>query len=140
MQPFHVLLMLFSILVVIAFVFLLRWEWLYFIKLEKAKSWLIVRIASIPILFITALIILVPVKSISGMEGLAVLYILLFTLAPAFWFFTHWLVGKFVNPPLKAGESALIAVSPIAFGIFMVLIAHQLQSVAWSLLRSVGIS
>lgn len=139
MHPFHVLLMLFAVLSLVAFAFLLRWERRYFLQLGKVSGWLPVRIATLPIALITAALVIIPARSTSGMEGLAVFYALLFTLAPAFWFGAHWLAGKLVRPSLSLGESARIAVSPLALGFVLVMVAHALQSFAWSLLRSMGL-
>jgi hypothetical protein len=83
-------------------------------------------------------LIVIPARSTSGMEGLAVFYILLITVAPVFWFCAHWLVGRFARPPLAFGESAQIAGSPIALGIVLSVVAHALQPIVWQMLRSMG--
>ncbi len=62
------------------------------------------------------------------------------TLAPVFWFGAHWLVGRFGQPPLSSADSALIAGSPLALGLVMSAVAHTLQPIAWSMLRSLGMA
>jgi hypothetical protein len=138
MHPFHALLGIFAVAALLALVFLIRWERHRFLQMGKGGAWLLVRLATIPIALATAALIVIPARSTSGMEGLAVYYILLFTVAPAFWFSAHWLVGRFARPTLRFGESARIAVSPIALGIVLSLVAHALQPIAWQMLRSMG--
>jgi hypothetical protein len=138
MHPFHALLAVFAVAAVLALVFLIRWERRRFHRMGKGGAWLAVRLATIPIALATAALIVVPAGSTSGMEGLAVFYALLFTLAPAFWFGAHWIVGRFARPPLGFGESAQIAGSPIALGIVLGVVAHALQPIAWQVLRSMG--
>jgi len=139
MHPFQVLLVLFAGLSIAAFVVLLRWERARFTRLGKGNAWWVVRLASIPIAAGSAALVLIPASNTRGMEGLAVFYILLLTLAPMFWFGAHWLAGRLAHPRLSGGEAAQIAVSPIALAIVLVLLAHKLQPMAWSLLRSAGL-
>lgn len=138
MHPFHVLLAIFAIASLLVLVLLMRWERRRFLRMGKGGAWLPVRLATIPIALATAALIVVPARSTSGMEGLAVFYALLLAVAPVFWFSAHWLVGRFVRPPLSFGESAQIAGSPLALGIALSWAAHVLQPVAWQMLRSVG--
>ena len=138
MHPFHFLLALFAVLSLVALVFMLRWERRYFFQRGKGAAWLPVRLATIPIALATAAMVILPARGTSGMEGLAVFYILLLVLVPVFWFGAHWMVGKFVRPTLKFGESALIAGSPIALGFALSTAAHTLQPMAWSVLRAMG--
>ncbi len=138
MRPFHILLVLFAILSLGALVLMLRWERRNFIQHGKGGAWLSVRLATIPIALATAALIIIPVRSTSGMEGLAVFYFLLLVIAPVFWFGAHWIVGKFVQPALNFKESVQIAGSPIAFVIVMTIAAHTLQPIAWTILRSMG--
>jgi hypothetical protein len=138
MHPFHILLSLFAVFSLVSLAFLLRWERRYFFKLGKGNAWLPVRLATIPIALATAALIFLPTRSASGMEGLAVFYIFLLTIAPMFWFSAHWIAGKFVKPPLSFGESSQIAGSPIALGVILSAVAHALQPLAWSILRSMG--
>lgn len=138
MQPFQLLIGLFAGLSLVAFVFLLRWERRYFLERGKREAWLPVRLATIPIALITAAAVVIPARGTSGMEGLAVFYILLFTMAPVFWFGAHWIVGKLATPSLAFGESAQIAASPILFCLVLSMVAQTLQQIAWSVLRMAG--
>jgi hypothetical protein len=138
MHPFHALLAVFAVAAVLALVLLIRWERRRFHRVGKGGAWLAVRLATIPIALATAALIVIPARSSSGMEGLAVFYILLITVAPVFWFCAHWLVGRFARPPLAFGESAQIAGSPIALGIVLSVVAHALQPIVWQMLRSMG--
>ena len=140
MHPFHVLLLLFALAALVAFAFLVRWERSRYERMGKARGWRWVRIASIPIAMAAAAIVWIPAQATSGMEGLAVFYGLLLTVAPAFWFAAHWLVGRSASPPLSFGESAAIAGSPLAFGLVAVYVAHALQTPAWLFLRSLGLA
>lgn len=139
MYPFHVLLMLFVLLALVAFAFLIRWERAIFLQKGKGSSWQRVRISTIPIALFAAAIAIIPSLASSGMEGLAVFYGLMLTLVPIFWFGAHWLVGKTATPPLTFQESAFIAGSPIVFGLITVYVAHDLQTPAWKFLRFVGL-
>lgn len=140
MRPFTVLLILYAVLCLVALGFLVRWERRKYLRHGKAGAWLSVRLATIPIAMATAALVYLPARSTSGMEALAVFYILLIIAAPIFWFGSHWLVGRFSNPRLLFSESATIAVSPIVLAIALVLLAHKLQPIAWSMLRSAGIA
>lgn len=136
MHPFHALLSLFALFGLLAFGFLMRWERRYFQRCGKAGAWLLVRLATIPITLATLALVIIPARS--GMEGLALFYVMLLVVAPPFWFGAHWWVGKLARPPLAFGESLQIAGSPILFGLALSAIAHALQPFAWSLLRSAG--
>ncbi len=140
MHPFHALLAVFAVAAVLALVLLIRWERRRFHRVGKGGAWLAVRLATIPIALATAALIVIPARSSSGMEGLAVFYIFLITVAPVFWFCAHWLVGRFARPPLAFGESAQIAGSPIALGVVLGMVAHGLQPIAWQMLRSMGMA
>lgn len=138
MPAFHLLFSAFAVLSAVAFVFVLRWERRYFLQRGKHQAWLPVRLATIPIAAATAVGVIVPTRETSGMEGLAVFYTLLFTLAPLFWFGAHWAVGKLARPSLAFGESAQIAASPILFCLALSVVAQTLQPIAWSVLRMAG--
>lgn len=140
MHPFHVLLILFGVLCLVALVLLLRWESRHYDRLGKHAAWLRVRLATVPIALATAALVIVPARSTSGMEGLAVLYGLLLVIAPIFWFGAHWIVGKFGGSAWSAGESAQVAGSPILLVVMLSAIAHMLQPIAWKLLRAIGLT
>ena len=139
MHAFHIVLVLFAILSLVGFGFLIRWERRQYMARGLAGSWLAVRLSTIPIAFATAALVVIPARSTSGMEGLAVLYLLLFSAAPIVWFGSHWLVGRISRPPMLFADSARVAGSPIVYLITVAMIAHLLQSLAWSLLRSLGV-
>ena len=140
MHPFHIMLMLFAAAALIGFVFVVRWERRQFMLRGLGSAWLKVRLSTIPTALLSAALVVIPARSASGMEGLAVLYILLMTAAPVFWFGSHWAVGRLVKPPLSFGDSARIAGSPIIYALALAMAAHQLQSLAWSLLRQMGLA
>lgn len=139
MHPFHVLLSVFALLALVAFAFMSRWERSKFVAKGKGHGWRRVRISTIPIAIFAAAIAVVPTQAVSGMESLALLYGLLFTVVPIFWFGAHWLVGKSASPPLSFGESAAIAGSPIVFGLAAAYTAHALQTPAWLFLKHLGL-
>lgn len=138
MHPFHMLLTLFIAVSLIGFLIYLRWERRYFGAKGKARGWLVVRVSTLPIAAATAAIVILPAQSTSGMEGLAAFYILLLTIAPVFWFGSHWVVGKLAKPPMAMNESAFIAASPVGFLVAAAMVAHALQPFAWWLLRLAG--
>lgn len=139
MHPFYVLLVIFTLLALVALAFMIRWERNQFIQKGKGRGWSRVRISSIPIAMISAVIAVVPSQAVSGMEGLAVFYGLLLIVVPIFWFVAHWLVGKSTSPTLSFGESAAIAGSPIVFLLIVAYAAHALQTPAWLLLKKLGL-
>ena len=73
------------------------------------------------------------------MEALAIFYLLLLVAAPILWFGVHWAVGRLTRPPLAFADSARIAASPLVYALVLAAIAPTLQSIAWSLLRSLGV-
>lgn len=139
MHPFYVLLALFAALSLVAFFFFMRWERRFFQAKGLGHPWFLVRLSTIPIAIITAALVVLPAQSTAGMEGLAVFYLLLMTAAPVFWFSSHWFVGRLAKPQMTFSASAHIAASPLAFVFVAALVAHRLQTPAWSLLRSMGI-
>ena len=139
MHPFHIMLIIFAAAALIGFVFVVRWERKQFMLRGLGSTWLKVRLSTIPTALLSAALVVIPARSTSGMEGLAVLYILLMTAAPVFWFGSHWAAGRLVKPPLSFGDSARIAGSPLIYALVVALAAHQLQSFAWYWLRSMGI-
>lgn len=140
MNPFHVLLAIFATLSLAGFVFLMRWERGIFQAKGLGRSWLVVRLWSLPTALITAAVVVIPARNTAGMESLAIFYLLLLFAAPVFWFGSHWFAGQFVTPPLTFAQSASIAASPLAFLLADAMLAHQLQSPAWSLLRALGLA
>lgn len=139
MRPFYILLTSFAALSLVGFVFLITWERRIFQARGLGRSWLVVRISTIPIFLITAALVIVPARSIVGMEGLVVFYLLLIAAAPIFWFASHWMAGRLTNPQLTFGDSARIAGTPLVYGLFVAGVAHFLQTMVWSFLRSLGL-
>lgn len=88
---------------------LLRLEKRRFDRLGKGYGWIRMRLLALPILLITVTLVVIPARSISGMEALAYLYIALFTLGPLSWFGLHWLAGKMQSPRFSRGESFMLA-------------------------------
>ena len=131
MHPFHIMLMLFVAATLIGFVFVVRWERRQFLARGLGSAWLKVRLSTILTALLTAALVVIPARSTSGMEGLAVFYLLLMTAAPVFWFGSHWAVGRLVRPPLSFGDSARIAGSPLLYALVVAVVAHQLQTFAW---------
>lgn len=132
------MLILFAAAALAGFAYVVRWERRQFLARGLAGAWLKVRLSSIPIALLAAVLVAVPARNTSGMEGLAVFYVLLLTAAPLFWFGAHWAVGRLARPQLAAADSARIAASPIAYALALAAAAPTLQSLAWSLLRSLG--
>ena len=138
MHPFHMMLILFAMVGLTGFAYAVRWERTQFLARGLVGSWLLVRLSSIPIALLAALLVVIPARSTSGMEGLAVFYLLLLTAAPIFWFGAHWAVGKLARSPLSFADSARIASLPLVYCLAVAAVAPVLQSLAWSLLRSLG--
>jgi hypothetical protein len=74
-------------------------------------AWLWLRLWTLPILGLSALSVYVPATQMRGPEALAVMYLLLFTLAPGLYFALHLGVGRLAKPPLARRDSAGIALS-----------------------------
>lgn len=138
MHPFHMMLMLFAAAALIGFVLVVRWERRQFVARGLASPWLKVRLSSIPTTMLAAALVVVPARATSGMEGLAVFYLLLLIAAPVLWFGAHWAVGMLSRPQLSFADSARIAGLPLVYALALAAIAPTLQSFAWSLLRSLG--
>ncbi len=137
MTPFLILLVLFALLGLGLLALLLRWERRHFSRQGKASAWLRLRLATIPIALLTAALVMLPARSVSGMEGLAVFYLLLLLAAPLFWFFCHWLVGRLMK--LRFSDAFLIALTPLVLLLTLTGLAHTLQPLAWSLLHTLGL-
>lgn len=136
MHPFHMMLLLFGAAALIGFVYVIRWERKQFAARDLTNPWLKVRLSSIPAALLVALLVVIPARATSGMDALAVFYLLLLIVAPVFWFGTHWAVGRLARPQLAFADSARIAGLPLVYALALAAIAPTLQSIAWSLLRS----
>ena len=139
MHPFHLMLLLFVAAALLGFVFVVRWERRQFLARGMSNAWLIVRLSSIPTALLASALVVIPARSTSGMEGLAVFYLLLLTAAPVFWFGAHWAVGRLTRPKLSFADSARIAGLPLLYALAVAALASSLQTPAWMLLRSLGV-
>lgn len=138
MHPFQYLIMFFVLLAVVGFVVLLREEHKYFKKIGKGDSWKKLRFSGIPILVVSILSVLIPAVNTSGMEGLAVFYILAFTAFPILWFGTHIVIGRRLSIVMSTSESVFVAASPLVYTVFAALVAHRLQPIGWQVLGWLG--
>lgn len=138
MHTFNVMLALFAAAALIGFAYVVRWERRQFVARGLATSWLWVRLTSVPAALLVSAMVVIPARSTSGMEGLAVFYLLLLVAAPPLWFGMHWVVGRVVTPKLTFGDSARIAASPLLYAILIAAMAPALQSSAWMLLRALA--
>jgi hypothetical protein len=130
--------MFFVLLAVVGFAFVLREEQKYFKKIGKGDSWRKLRFTGIPILIVSILSVVIPAVNTSGMEGLAVFYILAFTAFPVLWFGGHIVAGRWLSIKMSKSESVFVASSPLVYTIFAVIVAHQLQPIGWLVLGWLG--
>lgn len=98
-----------SLALLVAALIVLRLERRMFVARGKGASWWVVRLASLPALAVVVAAVFGPARAVSGMEGLAVFYLLLLGVAPLLWFGVHLLAGWLASPRLSRGESAWIA-------------------------------
>jgi hypothetical protein len=89
----------------------IRQEGRWFAERGKRRSWLALRICSIPIAISTAGLVFLATRSIGGPESLLGLYIMLFTAVPIVYFAQHWIAGRWLTPRLSGGESSWIGFS-----------------------------
>ena len=89
----------------------IRAERAWFRQRGKALPWLVVRLGSLPVAGVTALLAIQSNRSIGGAEPLLAFLISLVTAVPLVYFGGHWLLGKTTIPRLRGGESAWIAFS-----------------------------
>ena len=90
-----------ALVVLAAIGFGLRAERRAYAARGKARAWLFVRLATIPIVLATAAAVWFPARAVGGPEALAVFYGLLFLAAPVVYFGLHWLAGKIVSLPSR---------------------------------------
>lgn len=86
----------------------------FFKRSGRVGSWLGVRIVSAIAAPVTFALVVLPARAVSGMEALAVFYLLLLTVVPLTWFGSHWLAGRWIRPALAPSESLLLAVTGLA--------------------------
>lgn len=106
---------------------LLRREKLRFERLDKGRGWIQMRLLAVPMLLVTGALVVLPARSISGMEALAYFYIALFTLGPLSWFGLHWLAGWMQTPRFTRGESFSLAFNGLLLLIVPSMLAGMLQ-------------
>ncbi|WP_439518211.1 hypothetical protein [Hydrogenophaga sp.] len=98
--------------VVVTVMLLVLWLEYRFMRAQgKGGSWAVVRFASLVAGPVAALAVVLPANSVSGMEGLAVFYGLLLTVAPLIWLGTHLGLGRLQNPALTVGECVALSLS-----------------------------
>lgn len=91
----------------------------------KAGSWLVVRVASWVAGPLAALAVVMPARSVSGMEGLAVFYALLLTVAPLIWLGVHLGLGARLKPALTFGEGVALSLSGLVVFVLPALALYQ---------------
>lgn len=91
----------------------------HFGRQGKAGSWLSLRLLALFLLLpLTACVVLIPARAVSGMEALAVFYAGLLVVAPLVWFAGHVFVGRWLRPAFSSGESLYLGAS----GLFILLL------------------
>lgn len=100
----------------------------------KARPWLALRIASIPIVALTAAAVWFSARAVGGPEGLLVFYLLLVTLAPALYFGLHWLAGRGVG--LTGREALGVGLVGLAILLGPPLLFQFTQDWVWSMVRN----
>lgn len=112
--------------VVVAVMALVLWLEHGFMRRQgKAGSWLVLRVVSLVAGALAALAVLVPARSVSGMEGLAVFYAMLLTVAPLIWLGTHLGLGRLLRPSITAGEGVALSLSGLLLFGLPALAAYQ---------------
>jgi hypothetical protein len=124
------LIAIWSVVAVVGLVLLgwgLRLERRKFAALDKSGQWLWVRIATLPILALSAAAVFFPASAVGGAEALAAFYLLMFTAGPLVYFALHIAMGWLVRPSLTRQESLSIAATGLAaviFGALFVQFSH----------------
>lgn len=108
-------------------VWLLRTEKRQFERRGKGRGWVGMRLLALPMLAVTAAVIVLPARSISGPEALGYFYLALFTLGPLTWFGLHWLAGTLQSPRFTRGESFNLAFTGLAILIAPPMLAGMAQ-------------
>jgi len=95
---------------VLALVALVLWlEFRYFRRRQQAGAWLALRLVSMLAAPLALAAVVLPARAVSGMEGLAVFYGSLLTLAPLIWFGAHLGAGRLLG--LGRGRSLALSLS-----------------------------
>ncbi|MEY2633232.1 MAG: hypothetical protein RIR00_1886 [Pseudomonadota bacterium] len=98
---------------------LLGLEALLLARRGRYGAWLRLRIVSLLLAPLTLVALFYPAQLVSGMEGLAVFYLSLFTLAPLLWFGGHVFIGRCLRPVFGTGEAVLLGLTGL--GILLML-------------------
>jgi len=106
---------------------LLRSEKRRFDGLGKGRGWVRMRLLALPMLLVSAALVVLPARSFPGMEALAYFYFALFTVGPLTWFGLHWLAGTIQSPRFTRGESFSLAFTGLLFLIVPLLLVEMLQ-------------
>lgn len=101
-----------GLLILMAIGAILFLERRHFVRRGRADSWLSMRLLGLLLLLpLTAGVVILPARAISGMEALAAFYVALFLLGPLVWFGGHVLAGRLLRPNLSPEESLFMAAS-----------------------------
>ena len=115
------------LLILAGIVWLLRTEKSQFNRRGKGRGWAWMRLLALPMLALTAAVIVVPARSMGGPEALGYFYLALFTLGPLTWFGLHWLLGALQSPRVTRGESFGLAFTGLAILIVPPMIVGMAQ-------------
>lgn len=103
-----------ALLVLVVMALLLLLESRVFRPSGRAISWAKLRLLSLGMAPVTFAAVVMPARAVSGMEGLAVFYLCLFTIGPLLWFGSHLGLARRLRPALSGGEAAMLATSALA--------------------------
>lgn len=113
--------------ILVGVVLLLRAEKRQYDRRGKGRGWVRMRMLALPMLATSAAAVILPTRTVSGMEGLAAFYLGLLVLAPLVWFGLHLLAGRLQSPRLTRGESLGLAISGLAILIAPALLISSAQ-------------
>lgn len=105
---------------------------------SKGRGWVWLRLLSLPFAALTALIVVVPARLVSGPEALVVFYLGLVTVGPPSWFGLHWLAGAMLSPRLTRAESNRVAITGMAIVLVPLLVISRLQGPAFTTSQKVN--
>lgn len=98
-----------------------------FQALGKQRSWMWLRLLSLPILALTGLVVLLPARAISGPMALGFFNLALITVGPLTWFGLHWIIGRILTPSLTRSESTGMALLGLGLLIGPAIMINMLQ-------------
>ena len=111
----------------------------FFKRSGRVGSWFAVRLVSAIAAPLAFAAVVLPARATSGMEGLAVFYLLLVTAGPLIWFGSHWLAGRLVRPSLAAGESIALGMSGLAILALPGTAFFAIQAPLYAAARDIGL-